>query len=522
MRWDRYLGLRLVIGLGTALAVCDYASNRSLWLDEAKLSRNFLGRNWLQLLSPLDHDQVAPIGYLWTVEGSFELCRGLGLPVEYGLRLPSLVAFLGVAYLTWHLARRLTGSALAALCASAFVCSNPYALRYASEAKQYMLDTAVALLVFMVSLSVVGPVDDQSGTRASQQPRGAASGLPAMETGALRTGARTGARKGTPAAYALFGAICIWLSNIAVLFLVVGGSHVVVHRFRAEGSARWAWAPVVWMASFGAYFALFVHGHPTRDFMVRYWQHAFLPWPPWSPAMGPFVSSHLVGMLSKQLAGPLWAPLVVALLGSIAWAIWRRNYRLASYASLPVLLHLALSGLSLYPFAARLTLYIVPVAGLLLGYIVGEVARALGQRRWVPILATIPWLVPLSVGASRFPFEKEEYKQTLAYVNAHWVDGQSVYVHTGARQAFEFYRSIGRKPPVDPTVAIVGKAKDGVSDQELAGLKGDVWFLFTYVGDRKSELNGETRTIAKLEQRGARVVRSHLRTGSSAYLVAMR
>ncbi|MDD9965788.1 MAG: hypothetical protein OXR73_06140 [Myxococcales bacterium] len=61
MRWDRYLGLRLVIGLGTALAVCDYASNRSLWLDEAKLSRNFLGRNWLQLLSPLDHDQVAPL-----------------------------------------------------------------------------------------------------------------------------------------------------------------------------------------------------------------------------------------------------------------------------------------------------------------------------------------------------------------------------------------------------------------------------------------------------------------------------
>jgi hypothetical protein len=53
-----------VIGVGIALRLMLYASNRSLWLDESLLAPDVAERSFAGLWKPLDNGQAAPIGFL--------------------------------------------------------------------------------------------------------------------------------------------------------------------------------------------------------------------------------------------------------------------------------------------------------------------------------------------------------------------------------------------------------------------------------------------------------------------------
>ena len=65
-----------------------YSSGRSLWGDEAALARNVLSRDLTALLGPLDHDQIAPFGFLVLTKGATWL---FGSVDEAVLRLPEQV-----------------------------------------------------------------------------------------------------------------------------------------------------------------------------------------------------------------------------------------------------------------------------------------------------------------------------------------------------------------------------------------------------------------------------------------------
>lgn len=486
---DRYVGQRMAASLGAFLAIAVFIANRSLWLDEAKLSLNFVERNFFQLLSPLDHEQVAPLGFLWAVEGLFELGRGLGIPVEYGLRLPSLLAFFGVAYLTLDVGQRILDSRLGAFSAAALVCCNGYAIRYGTEAKQYMLDTFVALLIYRVTLQV----------ERSQRPRAVAG-------------------------YAAFGAVAIWVSNTAVLFLACAGGYLLVQNFLRERSLRFIWAPLAWVASLSVYYALFVHDHPTRDYMLRYWRDAFLPWPPWSagsPGTGAFLQRQLGGLVRDTLAGAFYVPAALLLLVSVLFALATRRYRLVLFTTGPLLLHLLASAFKLYPFAHRLVLYFVPLSAWLLGFAVGALDQALGRRRWFAALAALPVFGVLAISANRFPFQNEELRDNLRFISAHYHDGQTLYVHPGARLAFDFYASVGA--PV-PTQVMRGDRRGwqppSEPPSELTRLQGQVWLLFSHL--HKGGAGGEERrALAALEQQGHRVLLQQHLPGSGVYLLQM-
>ncbi|HXU28003.1 MAG TPA: hypothetical protein VN698_12305, partial [Bacteroidia bacterium] len=84
-----------VMLLGVALSLIQFLYNRSIWLDEAMLSLNIINRSYIQLLTPLDSLQVAPIGFLF-IEKFFSL----SIPnSEYGLRLFPLLCFWVSIYL---------------------------------------------------------------------------------------------------------------------------------------------------------------------------------------------------------------------------------------------------------------------------------------------------------------------------------------------------------------------------------------------------------------------------------------
>ena len=137
------LAVALAAGAAIAAGLALYAYSRSeMWLDEA-LSVNIARLPLGDLRSALEHDGAPPLYYAmlhaWT--GAF----GTGNEAAR-----SLSALFGVGALVglWFAGRRLGGTRLAWIVV-VVTATNPYAIRYATEARMYMLE------LFLVAWGIV-------------------------------------------------------------------------------------------------------------------------------------------------------------------------------------------------------------------------------------------------------------------------------------------------------------------------------------------------------------------------------
>ena len=139
---------RLLIGAGIVVLVGGlffYFSTRSdLWFDEA-LSVNIARLPFSDLHEALRHDGAPPLFYvllhLWTAAFGTS---------DVAVRSMSGVFMLGAAVAIWFAARRLGGRQLAWL-AAMIMLANPYAIRYATEARMYALEillVACGIVIF--------------------------------------------------------------------------------------------------------------------------------------------------------------------------------------------------------------------------------------------------------------------------------------------------------------------------------------------------------------------------------------
>ncbi|WP_367341081.1 glycosyltransferase family 39 protein [Aminivibrio sp.] len=133
------------ISAGVVIRVAALLYDRSLWVDEAFLASSVVQRGYAGLLSPLDFDQGAPIGYLWTVK-TFVYFFG---PSEFTLRLLSFLSGLGAIGLfyillkdAFRVSRPWVGTA--------FFATIPFLIYYSTEFKPYLFDGFVTLLSLYV------------------------------------------------------------------------------------------------------------------------------------------------------------------------------------------------------------------------------------------------------------------------------------------------------------------------------------------------------------------------------------
>src|ERR1700686_4446208 len=115
-----------IIVFGALLRLTQFLSNRSLWLDEAKLALNIVNRSFVQLFKPLDYGQGAPIGFLMLERSALHLF-GSG---EYALRLFPFLSGMISLLLFYQLAKQSVPSA-APIAMGLFATSAP--LIYYSE-----------------------------------------------------------------------------------------------------------------------------------------------------------------------------------------------------------------------------------------------------------------------------------------------------------------------------------------------------------------------------------------------------
>jgi hypothetical protein len=128
------------VGLGVLLRIARYAMDYPLWWDEAFVAVNFIRRDYVALLRPLDYGQVCPILFLWA---ELTLVKLLGFS-EWSLRLfPLVCGVLSVFLFRYMAGRVLRGVPLLLAVAIFAVAYHP--IRHAADVKPYASDLLSAL-----------------------------------------------------------------------------------------------------------------------------------------------------------------------------------------------------------------------------------------------------------------------------------------------------------------------------------------------------------------------------------------
>lgn len=366
----------IFVVLGVVARLVRYAVNFPLSADEFMLAANLLDRNPMELLEPLDHNQVAPVGFLWLEWG---VVRIFGFS-EYSLRLPAIVCAVFSVFLFRHVAGRLLrGTAL--VFAVAIFSVAYYPIRYAAEIKPYGTDAFVALALFALAVEwwrSPGQVR-WLWLLAVSAPVGLALSFPAaFISGGISLGIAWALFRKRPMPVARPAAA--WLAfNATVLAAFVGLQQL---SFSAQYEA-------------------------ARKIMTDCWADNF---PPWHRPLD--LGVWLIQVhTSEMFAYPLGAEHGGSTLTSIGFVagLWAMTRRARSGPAVAIggcfFLSLIAAALHRYPYGghARLSQYVAPVICLMVGLggaqLIGRLRRAqwqvAGVRVTMALCAAIGAFMPL-------------------------------------------------------------------------------------------------------------------------------
>jgi hypothetical protein len=474
-----------IISLGVLLSVYQFLYNRSLWNDEATLSLNIIHKSPAKLLKPLDLAQVAPLLFLEIEHFIFYFISG----TEYGLRLFPLLSFIASIFFLYQILKIVFKNRSTHIFALSLFVFNSVLLYYSSEVKQYMSDVLVANVLYYCL---------------------------------IKTYKRDFNRYVT---LAIVGAVSIFLSNISIIILFTFGLYLIFDSYKKK-----AWHPgiiyvfLTWSITFGIYYFSFILNHPTRDYMVGYWsrEQAFLPLNPLSRSfyLFLFAKSQMIFyfLFGYGNLGKIFFPLLF--LTGIFNLYSRKAFGSIMLITLPIMVHLALSGLKMYPFDKRLILYLYPIFIIAIAFgfdlcrvKLAGIVKPKVLAKLAPVVVVIPIYFCSFVYFNSFPMVHTEIKQSINFIKSRLENNQRVYVYYDLVPAFTYYnqtRFMNLKNPV--TYGFYDPDRNNYINQ-LKLLKGKNWLLLSYEGT-----DAEKSIIATLDKLKYKKIESYTFGGASAYL----
>jgi hypothetical protein len=437
------ISIAFVFAAGILLSLLQFLYNRSLYMDEASLALNIIHKSSLELLQPLDYNQVAPILFL-QIEKLFSTL----LPnTEYGLRIFPLLCFWASMYFFYKIIRIRLHNIYAVILALSLFVFNATLLYYSSEAKQYMSDVLVLLFLFHTLLK--------------------------------------GYKKEKNRLYVLgiAGVIAIFLSNIAPIILFTCGIYLLYNDFFITRKKRILSLSLVfaaWLIAFAVCYYFFIYEHPNREFMVGYWNSLEPSFLPHNSVSGFYYFLYNNFVKIHLLFRPAALVIIFSIVGIIS-IVWKQKIRMAILVFTPVLLHLFLSTLQLYPFEIRLILYIFPCVILVCSagfeHLIEIVFADLKIKKFRLFALIIPML--LLYPFSEFPIQSQilrvEIKKSLKYIEKNIREGESVFVHMFYKHNYRYYNDIGFIHIEAPF--IVGVRSDEENVKKFKNLHGKNWVL---------------------------------------------
>ena len=415
----------VVIAAGSALRVYHWVTAGSFSQDEVSLVINVAHRSFGGLRGGLEYDQMAPMGWLWVEKLAYTVAG----PGEMSLRFVPLVFGCAALVPVAAVARRLM-SAPAALLATALVAGVPQLLYYSTQAKQYSAEAACTALLLLLALRASPP---RTGTR---------------RVGALRVGTdghrACGSGSGRVAAFWGVAGASVWFATTAMFAAAaVGGLLLLFAAWRGQWRrARWhAVGGVCAAVSLGLEYL--VQRPHVASWLTTWWATRYpgsmgpdpltpYAWLTWTLRCGNALASQVMGVPAHS-----HRLVIMALLVAGAVALLLRGGRAGVLVASPVAVAYVLGLARLYPFGARLALWVAPIMMIMVcaGFdaaLRGVLRRpAPGDRiarRWVAgglaVLAAVAlgWVYAPTIG--RYQRHSQLARYARAEEAIRWVAGQ--------------------------------------------------------------------------------------------------
>lgn len=472
--------------VGAILRLRQYLSGRSLWADEAMLALNVVNRDFAGLFKPLEYDQGAPLGFL-LVEKLFNAIFGR---TELVLRFFPLLAGLASLWLFYLLLMSLGGAERRSnLLALALFAVNPQLVYYSSEAKQYIVDVAVALALILFAL----PLFQAQVHRRNYIVLG------------------------------LGGIIGMWFSHPALFVLAGIGVALVIQFLLARDYPNFRASlgiGLLWLANLALLYFINLRNLSQNDYLADYWSAGFLPLPPWSDLVW-------INELITYQFGIQFVPLVILILILAGWfVLFREQKSLAITLVFTTLFAFTASALRLYPVNGRLSLFLIPLGILLLGKTAEFLQQIFSSNKFASIIIVIALsgyllISPLITSFQNFisPKYYEHIRPTMQTLADSWKDGDALFVTAWAEPAFRFYAPFYGLEGIDVVSTEIEDYPDGEKlKSRISPLVGEkrVWVLFSHVY-QQTGFNERDYLIAYLDEIGEQR-REILKSGTSVYL----
>ena len=405
----RHLGwLSIVAIVGAALAIRIYLNARSLWHDEAALALNILDRDVAHLHAPLDHGQVAPVGFMILIK---LVTLVVGHVDEQTLRLIPLAAGIAVGVLT-YCAAAVVSDRRGAVIAGLFAAIAPSTIYYASEFKPYSTDMAACGLLLLL---------------------------------ALRTDAADLSPK-TLAAFSIAACAAAWVSFTAVIAAAgfVGALAVNTRHHLPKALVRLTAASAPMGLMFATVYLLSRPRGTAHARLTEFWANGFIPLPLgfWKLDQGVHVT--LKAFDAAIFSGAIPPDLSVGVAIAAVWGAAVLGLGLAPRASLivaaPWAAALAASVARAYPLEGRLIVFLLPVFAVGVGAALSSLIRSQWRlpAKWLVIAIFLPPAMQ-TFATLRVPTGREELRPVLASMYPRVGADDAVYVYSDSRIAFDYY-----------------------------------------------------------------------------------
>lgn len=478
-----------VLALSGLLRVIVYFQNRSLFLDEANLSRNIIEKPYGELFGSLDYEQFCPPMYACTVK----LCTQIFGVNEYSLRLFSLLLGLASLYLFYRLVHRLFDSPMALYPILLFGFSI-YLMRYQTENKQYAADVFFALLFLWIGL------EKKINTWGQFLALGIAGGLG------------------------------IWFSMPLVFVLTGLGCFLFYQQWISENRVqrvlKWGSMATVWLASFAALYQVNLKASIGNKYLQEYYSNIYLEFPVSFEKMGQtfVVLREFLSNTTDHTVVPLvWAS-ICWLLG--IYVLVKKDLGKALLIGLPIASCYLASMLHQFILIPRVGLFLMPFYFILIGlgaeFIFNKIRQLNGVKKYVALVLILLAMVLSILGRTAIPYffktyELEHSRPVIQAIQVYPEKNIPVYVIHNGMPAFRFYTQL-HEPPFEIEAPFI---RFGVWSDQLPQLATEwketgvrkIWIFDSHTfGEELERVNRDISLIGKTDT----VIRA---SNSAGYLV---
>jgi len=491
----------VIIAFGIVLRIAAYLYNRSLWIDEANITRSILG-SFSDIFNPsvTDPDYLghwkssSPLGF-FIIEKFMVLQFG---DTEYALRLFPLLCGIISLFLFYLVAKHYVKPKAVPIALALFAVSDTL-IYYSSEVHSYSSEITIALLLLLVTAYI------QS-------------------------------RNATLLRFVLFGitgGVVVWFSNSSIFILAgIGTSLLLFSLLRKEWTrtGRFSIAYLLWAVGFLSYYFIYV-GNINKGPIVEQWkaENAFMPFPPLSPSDLAWYIDTFFSMFAKPTLTILQSASMMAVGGMAAFAfvigcisVYSEKKEKFFILISPALFALLASGLHLYPFLERTLLFLAPSFMLFIAEGTGEIRDKTKSSSPVIGIVFICLLLsyPLLSAGNHLvnkPIVREDVKPVLSHVRENWQEGDMVYLHYGSKPAFKYYATrYGFKENDYIVGAYAGDKNDFFNfsvdylkkyTDDLDKLRGNkrVWILFAHIPPPRAGISDESFFVYYLNSMGTKL-----------------